>query len=186
MISPKLSLVQRGFNAEFGINVNRWLAFGGDYSVYTGQSDLKAQQLTPTLQRMLAGAVPPGTLISVPYDSHAYTFTVGPQFNIRKLRKVTFFVRPAAGGLHESILLNPNTPLTTALVAQVVPTRRKGDLTMFYGAGGGFDLNVSRHVALRFAVDVVHMKLFNDLLAEGQNGVRLSIAPAFRFGRNVK
>jgi hypothetical protein len=133
----------------------------------------------------LASVVPPGMTVSVPYASSAYTFTVGPQFNLRKFRRVSFFVRPAGGALHEDITLKPNNPVTMALVSQIVPTHKKGDLTMFYGAGGGFELNTSKHVAVRFAVDYVHYKLFSDLLSEGQNSVRISIAPVFRFGRSV-
>jgi hypothetical protein len=183
--TPKMNLVQRGFNAEFGINVKRWLTIGTDYSVFRGHSDVTAQELTPKLQMQLASAVPPGMTISVPYVSSAYTFTAGPQFNLRKFRRVSFFVRPAGGALHEAITLKPNNPLTMALVDQIVPTHMKSDLTMFYGAGGGFELNTSKHVAVRFAVDFVHYKLFNDLLAQGQNSVRISIAPVFRFGRKV-
>ena len=40
--SPKLNLAERGFDGEFGINLNRWLAMGGDYSIFTGHSDIRA------------------------------------------------------------------------------------------------------------------------------------------------
>lgn len=184
--TPKLNMVQRGFNADFGFNVNHWLAFGADYSILRGHSAIEPAMLTPSLQRMLASALPPGVNLSVPFDSSAYTFGAGPQFSIRRLRRVTFFVRPAGGALHESFLLKPRDPISTMLVRQLVPTHRKSDLTIFYGAGGGLDLNLSQHMALRFAVDVVHMKLYDSLLAGGENGVRISIAPVFRFGRGVK
>jgi hypothetical protein len=186
LTTPKLNLVQRGFNTDFVINVKRWLSVGLDYSNLSGHTDVVPQELTPALQQLLASSVPPGTLIAVPYKSAAQTFGAGPQFNFRRLRLATFFVRPAGGGLHESITLNPDNPLTSALVAQIVPSHKKSDLTLFYGVGGGVDLNMSKHIGVRFAADFVHYKLFSDLLATGQNGVRLSVAPIFRFGGGVK
>jgi len=186
LTTPKLNLVQRGFNADCVINVKRWLSVGVDYSNLSGHTDVVPQELTPALQQLLASSVPPGTLIAVPYKSAAQTFGAGPQFNFRRLRRATFFVRPAGGGLHESITLNPDNPLTRALVAQIVPSHKKSDLTLFYGVGGGVDLNLSKHIGMRFAADFVHYKLFSDLLATGQNGVRLSVAPIFRFGGSLK
>ena len=186
LTTPKLNLVQRGFNADFVINLKRWLSVGVDYSNLSGHSDVVPKELTPALQQLLASSVPPGTLIAVPYKSAAQTFGAGPQFNFRRLRRATFFVRPAGGGLHESITLNPDNPLTNVLVAQIVPSHKKSDLNLFYGIGGGVDLNMSKHVGVRFATDFVHYKLFSDLLATGQNGVRLSVAPIFRFGGSVK
>jgi hypothetical protein len=186
LTTPKLNLVQRGFNADFVINVKRWLSVGVDYSGLSGHTDVVPPELTPALQQLLASSVPPGTLIAVPYKSGAQTFGAGPQFNFRRLRRATLFVRPAGGGLHESLTLNPDNPLTSALVAQIVPSHKKSDLTLFYGVGGGVDLNMSKHIGMRFAADFVHYKLFSDLLATGQNGVRLSVAPIFRFGGGLK
>jgi len=184
--SSKLNLAERGFNGQFGVNVRRWLALGVDYSIFTGHSDIRGQDLTPALQQQLALLVPPGTPVSVPFDSTTYTFTAGPQINFRQLKWVTFFVRPAIGGLHETATLKPNTPLTTALVGVLASTREKSDLEPFYGVGWGFDLNASKHVGLRVGFDYVHVNLFSDLLAEGRNSLRISIGPSFRFGRNVE
>src|SRR5262245_29291626 len=41
--SSPLNLAERGFNAQFGINVTRWLALGADYSIFTGHSDIRGQ-----------------------------------------------------------------------------------------------------------------------------------------------
>jgi Outer membrane protein beta-barrel domain len=184
--SPKLNLAERGFNVEFGVNVNRWLTFGGDYSYFTGHSDIFPQNLTPALQRQLAAVIPPGVLVFLPFDSITYTFTAGPQFNYRGAKWATFFARPAVGGLHELATLKPNTPLTTLLVAQLVPGRKKSDLELFYGFGGGLELIPSKHIGLQAAVDYVHVNLFQGFLASGRNSLRVSIGPTFRFGRNVK
>lgn len=187
LASPKLNLAERGFNGQFGINVNRWLALGADYSIFTGHSALRPQDLKPALQQQLAPFLPLlGPNPAIPFDSTTYTFTAGPQINFRQLRWVTFFVRPAIGGMHETATLKPQGPVQTAVVQQLVPGAKTSDLEVFYGVGGGLDINASKHVALRAAVDVVHVNLFQNLLASGRNSVRVSVGPSFRFGRNVE
>lgn len=184
--SPKINLAQRGFNGEFGINVNRWLALGADYSVFTGHTSLTPADLTDTLQAQLALLVPPGTVLSVPFDATTQTFSAGPQINMRKWKPIALFVRPAFGLLHERVKLNPTDPLSTAIVNGLVGTsQRKKDTVLFYGVGGGIDFNTSKHVAIRIAADFVHTNLFEGLLREGRNSVRLSVGPTFRWGRNV-
>jgi hypothetical protein len=187
LASPKLNLAQRGFNGEFGVNVTRWLALGGDYSVFTGHTTLNSTELTDALQTQLGMIVPPGTELSVPFDATTQTFSAGPQINIRHWKPVTFFVRPALGALHEHVTLKPGDPLTTAIVAGLVgPSGKKSDTVLFYGFGGGMDLNASKHFGIRLAADFVHTFLFEGLLREGRNSVRMSIGPTFRFGRNVE
>ena len=56
--SPTLNLAERGFNAEFGVNVTRWLALGADYSIFTGHSAIRPQDLTPALQLQLLPILP--------------------------------------------------------------------------------------------------------------------------------
>ena len=184
--TPRLNLVQRGVNADLAINLKRWMSVGVDYSDLSGHSDVVPQELTPQLQTLLAASVPPGLRVAVPYKSSAQTFGAGPQFNFRHWQRTTLFVRPAGGLLHESITLNPNSPLTAALVSHIVPSRQKSDTTIFYGVGGGADLNASKHVGVRIAADFGHYKLFNDLLGKGQNCVRISLAPIFKFGGSVQ
>jgi hypothetical protein len=184
--SPKLNLAERGFNTEFGVNATRWLALGADYSYFTGHSTLFAQDLTTALQLQLATIVPPGVAVSVPFDSITYTFTAGPQFNYRGIKWVTLFARPAIGGLHETATLKPQTPVTTLLVAQLVPGGKKSDLEPFFGVGGGFDLNVSRKLGIRVTFDYVHVNLFDGFLKDSRNSLRISVGPTLRFGRNVE
>ncbi len=184
--SPNLNLAERGFDGEFGINLNRWLAMGGDYSIFTGHSDIHASDLKPALQAQLIPLLPfLGPNPAVPFDSTTYTFTFGPQLNFRQLKWVTLFVRPAIGGMHETATLKPNSPLLGLVTAQLAPSGKKTDLKPFFGVGGGFDLNATKHVGLRFAADYVHVNLFDDILNSGRNSLRLAIGPTFRFGRNV-
>ncbi len=189
LASPKLNLEERGWNGELGVNVTRWLALGGDFSVFTGHTSLHATDLNATQQAKLAPflpLLPPGFVISVPFDSTTYTFSAGPQINIRKLSAVTFFVRPALGAMHEKVTLKPDNPITMQLVGALVPSTKQSDTEVFYGFGGGFDLNATRHVAIRLASDFVHVNLFTNLLNGGRNSVRFSVGPAFRWGKNVE
>ncbi len=189
LASPKLNLYQRGFNGEFGVNVTRWLALGGDYSVLNGTSSLLPKELDPRIQAGLAPLAPlfpPGYKLYVPFTATTQTFSAGPQVNYRHFKSVTLFIRPALGAIHESVTAKPIDPIQTAVVGALVPSRHKNDTTYFYGVGGGFDINASRHVALRVGVDFVHTFLFKDFLAESRNSVRISVGPTFRWGKNVQ
>jgi opacity protein-like surface antigen len=195
MDSPSANLYQRGFNGEFGYNVTRWLALGADYSVLNGSTSIVPKYLTPALQTELGasltqlaqlGMIPPGYSLYVPYDGKTWTFAAGPQVNFRQLKHITFFVRPDLGVLHETAKLKPNDAIQKLVVASLAPTGTKSDQVVFYGVGGGFDFNASKHVALRVSADYVHCFLFENLLANSRNTVRLSIGPTFRFGKNVE
>jgi hypothetical protein len=70
-------------------------------------------------------------------------------------------------------------------VAELAPEGVKKDWTMFYGVGGGMDLNFGPHFALRVQADYVWDHLFPDILREGRPTIRFSVGPAFNFGRNI-
>lgn len=177
LTSPSVNLGQNGFNTSFGVNANRWLALGADFSIFTGDgsiplSDTKiASKVIPLL--------PPGvTNPSIPFDAKTYTFAAGPQVNIRHFEKVMFFVRPGLGLLHERAeLMGPLVALGPALGLSA----KMNDTVPFYGVGGGIDVNASKHVGLRFSVDFVHTSLFSDLL-ESRNAVRFSVGPTWKWG----
>jgi hypothetical protein len=185
--SPKMNLAQRGYNEEFGVNVNRWLALGADYSFFTGHSSLAPSELATSIQAQLAHlTLPPGYVLMVPFDATTSTYSAGPQINIRKFKPVTIFVRPALGILHEHVTARPADPIQTAVVTALVPGSTKSDTTVFYGASAGFDWNATRHVGIRVAADFVHVNLFDGFLKEPRNSVRVSIGPTWRWGKNVK
>lgn len=212
--SPKLDLQQRGFNTQIGVNLTRWLAFGFDYSIQFGRasivtSDLKDQYQTlldQAVQAGIAGAyqadgVPPlpsNYLLWAPFDATTQTYTGGPQLNFRQLKKVTFFVHPSIGAIHENISITPPPDDATYgdFVAKIIipglvasnalHSTRPNDTTYFYGFGGGADYNLTKHVHLRADAEFVHVYLFSNLLHDARNSVRLSIGPSFSFGSNVK
>jgi hypothetical protein len=132
-----------------------------------------------------SGLTPGGAnSINVAFTSTTYTFAAGPQFYLRKWEKITFFARPGFGGIHERADIDfPPTlvPLFTFLQIPL-PNGHQSDTQVFFGLGGGFDLNVSKKVSVRFAADWVNTHLFSNLLAPRQNYVRLSFGPTFRWG----
>lgn len=194
--TPSLNLFQNGFNGQFGSNVTPWMALGFDFSVFQGSNSLTPGMLNTGVQQELvktitagmeAGLIPPGyRLTGVPSTSTTYTYSAGPQINIRHFQQVTFFVRPALGALHESASLSPSDPVTKALVAGLVGKGlQKSDTVIFYGFGGGMDFNIAQHVSISTAADFVHYDMFSGLLNGGRNTVRFSIGPKFHFGQNI-
>jgi hypothetical protein len=184
--SPAFNLVQRGYNLEFGANLNSWLTIGGDYSWFQGHSDITVSELTNSVKAQLVPLLPLlGPNPVLPFDSTTYTFTVGPQFNYRHFKRMTLFVRPVLVGLHESAKLKATSPALALAIAALAPGGTKTDLQPGYGVGGGIDLGLTRHLGLHVTADYVHVKLFSNLLAEARNGVRVSVGPNFKFGRNV-
>ena len=192
--SPLVSLKENGFHFQTGVRANTWLSLGFDYSVSEGNLTLTPNLLLPSLQQELgaelaqlaaAGQIPAGYTLVVPAHSRTQTFAAGPQFSYRHLSKVTLFIRPSIGAIHEYATPQPKDPIAAAIAAQLAPSGHKADTVAFYGFGGGADFAVSNHVGLRVQADFVHDHLFSDLIASGRNTVRLSIGPCFNFGGNV-
>jgi outer membrane protein with beta-barrel domain len=193
--TPSLNLVQNGFNTEFGYNWKTWLALGFDFSVFNGDNAITPNMLTPALQTTLAqqiaflqsvGQLPPGYQLRMPTSSTTYTYSAGPQINIRHFKPVTIFVRPALGSLHEVANLHPKDPFASQVALVLAgPSMQKSDTVTFYGVGGGLDFNITTHFGLRTAADYVHYSMFSNTLGSSQNTVRFSIGPTFRFGGNI-
>lgn len=191
--SPKINLEERGFQFQAGYRARTWLTLGFDYSVTTGYTDLTPPMLTSALQTQLgtefaglaaAGVIPPNYALAVPIDSTTQSFAAGPQLSYRHWQLVTLFIRPSIGAVHEVATAHATDPITASVIAQLAPGGQKTDWTPFYGVGGGFEVNVTSHFALRFQADFVHDHLFSNLL-QPRNTVRVGIGPALQFGRNV-
>jgi len=191
MISPARNLTERGFEADFGVTVRPWLGLGVDFGalgsdVLSGAGTISGSETVYASALTAAGAfgAPPPSAIHVPFQSTTYTFAAGPQFYFRRFEKVTFFARPGLGGIHEKASINfpPQLAPLFQLLQVPLPNSKQTDTELFFGLGGGFDLNVSRKVGLRVAADWVNTHLFSNLLAGRQNYVRFSIGPTFRWG----
>jgi hypothetical protein len=188
--TPSLNLSQHGFNGEFGYNWKRWVALGGDFTIVSGHTSLLPNQLNSATQAALAPYVPilmaRGIPVALPYNSTTSTYMVGPQFNFRKFKSFTFFVRPGLGALHVSITAQPTNPIIAGIAGGMLgKSLSSSDTVVFYGGGGGFDFNASKHFGLRFAADYARFNMFTNFLNGGRNGVRITIGPTFRFGSNV-
>jgi len=190
LTTPKLNLFERGFHAQGGVNWKRWLAIGGDFSVFDGHSSLFPNMLNPAKQAALAPylpLLPAGYTLYVPYGVTTYTFTAGPQINIRNLKYVTFFIHPSIGGMHQDTTAHPKDPIQTMIVAGLLGSSGKtSDTVMFWGVGGGIDFNVAKHMSIRLTSDFVNTGLYSNLLNGRQNDIRFSVGPAFHFGKNVE
>jgi hypothetical protein len=194
--SPHIGLFENGFALQAGFRPRTWYSVGFDYSRTTGDATLTPDLLPSGLQQTLAaqlaqlaaaGLLPPGYQLKVPIHSVTNTFAVGPQLAFRHWTHATVFVRPLfAGAIYEQATPKPADPIAAGIVAQLVPSGKKTDTTWFLGAGAGFDILFSRHLALRTQVDLVYDHLFNDLLKDGRATVRFSVGPAFNFGPNIK
>jgi hypothetical protein len=192
--SPSAYLEERGYHLQAGINAKTWLALGFDFSVVTGNLTLTPNLLKPALQTQIAaqlaqleaaGVIPAGYQVAVGTASTTQTFAAGPQFEYRHFQRVTLFIRPSIGAIYESATPHPHDLVTTGIVAQLAPSGKKTDWEAFYGFGGGADLNFMRYVSIRLQADFVHNDLFTDILKSSRNTVRLSVGPAFHFGRNI-
>jgi hypothetical protein len=188
--TPSLNLTQRGFDGDFGVNLRSWLTVGGDFSYAGGHSSLLPSMLNSATQAKLAPFVPIfqqlGIPLVVPYNSGTYTYEAGPQFNYRKVKKVTFFVRPALGALHANFEAKPNNPFIAQLVNGLLNgSTSRSDTVVFYGFGGGFTYEATPHFGIRVASDFVHYNFFSDLLDGGRNSVRVTVGTKFGWGKNI-
>jgi hypothetical protein len=173
MISPARNLTERGFETDFGVTVKPWLALGADFGamgdgIISGAGTINGSETVYAPVIDGSGLIPGGAnSISVAFTSTTYTFAAGPQFYLRRWQKITLFARPGFGGIHEKadIAFPPAlVPLFTFLQVPL-PNRHQSDTQLFFGLGGGFDVNVSKQVGIRFAADWVNTHLFSSLLA---------------------
>jgi hypothetical protein len=132
------------------------------------------------------GAIPPGYALRVPANAVTNSFAIGPQLAYRHLKHATIFIRPSIGAIREGATPKPADPIAAAIATQLVPAGYKRDWQGFYGVGAGFDILLTKHLALRTQADYVYDHLFNDLLKDGRWTTRFSFGPCFNFGRNIK
>jgi hypothetical protein len=194
--SPHIKLFENGFHTQVGYRATNWLSLGFDYIYGTGSTTLHPDLLVIPLQQELgaeiqqyiaAGVLPPSYALAVPINSKTETYSAGPQISYRHFKAVTLFIRPDLGAMHESA--TPNVPASDAfaqgVVQQLAPSGVKTDWVVFYGFGGGVDLNITPHISVRIQADLVHDHLFSDLLKDSRNTVRFAIGPGFQWGKNV-
>jgi len=148
------ALNMNGFDASATYNFNRWLGMTADISgAYNGN--------TPN-----AGG-PGGT-------THIYNYMFGPTIYPFGHRRITMFVHGLAGDGHMHIYLPP---------AGGSPSLTLTDTSFVYAAGGGFDLRITRHIAVRlFQGDYEQTQFLQDDGFPAQKNIRLAAGIVFRLG----
>jgi hypothetical protein len=104
-----------------------------------------------------------GVYHASPFGSslNTYTFLVGPRFSARNRSRITPFAQALIGGAH----------LTAG--------SSSGSVTPFaIGAGGGIDVQMTKHLALRPQLDYFALRSNGETL----HSARGTIAMVFRFG----
>ncbi len=177
---------QVGFHLQAGVNVKRWLSYGFDYSVADGSTNLTASIATPALRQELGAELPPGYILRLPVDVNLQTFTAGGQLVVRHYRAATFFARPVLAAFHIRGTPRPDDPVNTLVAAQLAPHGYLTDWYGAYGAGGGVEFPLTRHLGARVQFDAGWNHPFTDILDHGSFTYRYSVGPAFHFGRNIQ
>ncbi|HEX6908715.1 MAG TPA: hypothetical protein VF154_19025 [Terriglobales bacterium] len=190
LATPSLNLTQRGFNGDFAQNVRPWLSLGFDFSTFSGGSTLLPIYLNSATQLKLAQAIQLGFPASalargIPYTSSTYTYQAGPQFNYRRFKKVTLFIRPALGLLHAKVQTAPNPVAATLVKGLMKGKLASADNAIFWGFGGGATWEIHPNFGLRVAADLARFNFFPDMLNGSRNTVRLTVATKFGFGKNI-
>ncbi|HZD33316.1 MAG TPA: hypothetical protein VE779_16840 [Candidatus Angelobacter sp.] len=189
LTTPNMNLAERGWQGQFGYNWKRSIALGFDTSYFGGNSSVTVPQLNSATVAKLAPIfpyLPAGYTVYAPYHANTYTITGGPQFNYRHFKYVTLFIHPDIGAMYQSIQIHPQDAIIGGIATSLLGSSMKTtQWTGFYGVGGGLDVNVTKHVGLRFQSDWVYTNMFDNLLKNPQYTWRMSASPTFRFGKNV-
>jgi len=153
-----------GGSTSFAINANRYVGFVGDFGAYH--------------DTLFGPNGPPAGGIVNSYGD-VYTYMFGPRFSLRHDR-FTPFAQALFGGLHAS-----NVTINNCSGIGCTPLPFENSFT--FSAGGGLDITLTRHFALRLPqVEYVMTNFKDPTSAAGsstrQNDVRLSAGIVFRFG----
>jgi hypothetical protein len=154
-----------GGSASIAYNFNRYLGLVGDFGGFA-DSEVKLNI---------------GNSSSVVDSSgKAYTYLFGPRVSFRNHTRITPFAQALFGGMHASEVTLSNC---TGGGCTPLPAENKFAMT----AGGGLDIGVSRHFAVRLVQAEYLMTSFKNLGTGAdarQNDMRLSSGIVFRFGGN--
>jgi opacity protein-like surface antigen/outer membrane protein OmpA-like peptidoglycan-associated protein len=153
-----------GGSTSLALNFNRYLGIVGDFGAYTN-SQMRFQG---------------GYWSTVDVDNPnvgAFSYLFGPRISFRSHSRVTPFVQALFGGMHANeVSLSHCTFSCTFLPSEN---------TFAWAAGGGLDVRVRRHFAIRLIQAEYLMTRFPDYstgLTTSQNDMRLSSGIVFRFG----
>ena len=155
-----------GGSANLAYNFNRYLGIVADVGALTNSEVKFTGAYTSTVDVN-------NTNVNV------LTYLFGPRLSYRKYNRITPFAQGLFGGAHANeVALTPCTVNCTLLPSQN---------TLALTAGGGLDLKVHRHIAIRVIQAEYLMTRFQDYTTgttSAQNDMRISAGIVFRFGGN--
>jgi opacity protein-like surface antigen/outer membrane protein OmpA-like peptidoglycan-associated protein len=153
-----------GGSASVAFNLNRYLGIVGDFGGFKAtELDLTGAGANPARAAKASGT--------------AFTYMAGPRLSFRKYDRFTPFAQALVGGVHASEVTLSGSRCTP------LPTEN----ALVLAAGGGLDLKVHRHIAIRLVQAEYFMTRFADLTTgnrQTQNDVRLSTGVVLGFGGN--
>jgi outer membrane protein OmpA-like peptidoglycan-associated protein/opacity protein-like surface antigen len=154
-----------GGNASVAFNLNNWLGLVADFGGYAAD-------------RFGPGAPPTGGVLDA--DGRVFTYMAGPRLSYRKSEWVTPFAQVLFGGAHAT-----EVKLSGCTGVGCTPLSSENAFAMT--AGGGVDLKLRRHIAIRLFQAEYLMTRFADASPftgerVRQNNLRLSAGLVFRFG----
>jgi opacity protein-like surface antigen len=170
-----------GWNGSIAYSLNDWFGVEADFAGHYG-SDRTTRIITPAFDPL-----PGFPTVGFDFDADArqHTFLFGPRVTARGDR-VTGFGHALFGGanIHREIRTTPVTPVPPG----INPLSIEDSETSFAMAvGGGIDINVSDHVAIRAIQADYLMTRYEDERsfgsgADSQHNARFSVGIVFRFG----
>ncbi len=153
-----------GGSASVAYNLNRYLGIVADVGDYTNSKI-----------RLTGGYT--GTVDVDATNGGVISYLFGPRLSFRHHGRLTPFVQVLGGGVRASEVSLSNCTANCTLL----PLQRSFAMT----AGGGLDIRVHRHFAVRVIQAEYMMTRFTDLTTGSggmQNDMRLSTGIVFRFG----
>jgi len=155
-----------GGSASVAFNVNRYLGLVADFGAYTNSKMRFTGAYTSTVDVDNSNVA-------------ALSYLFGPRLSLRKYDRITPFAQVLFGGVHANqVTLKDCTFSCTLLPSQD---------TFAMTAGGGLDLRVHHHLAIRIIQAEYLMTRFSSYTTGSsgtQNDIRLSSGIVFRFGGN--
>ena len=178
--NPENSNIISGFSLNGGgggvtVNVNHFFGIEAEFAGY--------QSVTKTFAFPATANSPCPTGCTVTADANLFTYNVGPIFKYRT-RHFEPFVETMFGGAHSNTYQN----LFKACQAACSTTNNPSNNAFDFIIGGGIDIPVGRHIAIRpVQVDYVLTRFGNGFTKGNQNqsNLRYNGGIVFRFGNSA-
>ncbi len=157
-----------GGSASFAYNFTRHWGLVGDIGGFDdSEVRINSTHTSPSVVVNSSGTV--------------YTYLFGPRYSFRNNSRVTPFVQALFGGVHASEVTLDSKSGCTGVGCIPLPSENSFAMT----AGGGLDIRLNHHFALRLIQAEYMMTRFEDHSTGAsamQNDMRLSSGIVFRFG----